>query len=419
MSKILKVTNTSMKNAIGAIINPIQNFIKLEASSGIFLFVVAIVTMIIANTQHLSDRYFTFINTPVIFTIGTYSLNKTLLLLVNDGLMAIFFYLIGLEIKKELLVGELSSPRKAAFSFFGALGGMMVPALIYIYFNLMNGDIKGWGVPMATDIAFALGIISLLGNRIGSSIKVFLLSLAVVDDLGAIVVIALFYTKEIATNYLGVATFLLLVLFLLNKSGVRKIAIGLFLGFFIWFCFLKSGIHATLAGVILAFLTPARSIHQSTGVENEEGELLLDEYIHNLHPWSAFIIMPIFAFFNAGVNIQGLNLAEAIFHPVTLGIIVALVLGKPLGVFLFTYASSRLKLSDLPEETTWFQILGVGCIAGIGFTMSLFISSLAFDSSEIERNSKIGIVIGSLISMVLGYVLLYMSSSKKKKEENG
>jgi NhaA family Na+:H+ antiporter len=328
--------------------------------------------------------------------------------------MAIFFYLVGLEIKKEILVGELSTPRKAAFSFFGALGGMLVPALIYVYFNFKNGDINGWGVPMATDIAFALGIISLLGNRVSSSVKVFLLSLAIVDDLGAILVIAIFYTGEISTNYLGVAAILLLVLFMFNKSGLRNIAIGIIIGFFTWFCFLKSGIHATLAGVILAFLTPARSIVKSSGDESVEGELLLDKYIHNLHPWSAFVIMPIFAFFNAGVNIQGLDLVQTLSHPVTIGIVVALVLGKPLGVFLFTFVSVKLKFSDLPKEANWMQIVGVGCIAGIGFTMSLFISSLAFDSADIEKNSKIGIVIGSLISMVLGFTLLLLSSPKKK-----
>jgi NhaA family Na+:H+ antiporter len=415
MSKVVKVVKNKMRNALSSFVSPVQKFINLEASSGIFLFVVAIIAMIIANSE-VKSLYFSFINTPVSVAIGNFSINKTLLLLVNDGLMAIFFYLVGLEIKKELLVGELSTPRKAAFSFFGALGGMAVPALIYVYFNLKNGDMNGWGVPMATDIAFALGIISLLGNRVSSSVKIFLLSLAIVDDLGAILVIAIFYTGEISTNYLGIAAILLFVLYVLNKSGFRNIAIGLIIGFFTWFCFLKSGIHATLAGVILAFLTPARSINKSLGSETTQGELLLDKYIHNLHPWSAFVIMPIFAFFNAGVNVQGLDLMQTISHPVTLGIVVALVVGKPLGVFLFTFLASKLKLSDLPKDANWMQIIGVGCIAGIGFTMSLFISSLAFDSIDIEKNSKIGIVIGSLISMILGYSLLLLSSPKKENK---
>ena len=312
-------------------------------------------------------------------------------------------------------MGELAEPRKAAFSLFAAIGGMAIPAIIYLIMNLNGGSLNGWGIPMATDIAFALGIVTILGNRVPPVIKVFLLSLAIVDDLGAILIIALFYSGDIATEYLGIASLLLFILFIANYSGFRGVFIGILIGFFTWFCFLKSGVHATLAGVLLAFLTPAREVNSDRSLKPGD-HLLLDKHIHSLHSYCAFLIMPIFAFFNAGVKIETSGFLSTLSSPVTIGIITGLVIGKPLGIFLFTYLATKLKLCELPQGTSWVQIVGVGFVAGIGFTMSLFISSLAFDDVNIQTSSKVGILIASLIAMIIGFVVLWLSGDKKSKK---
>ena len=414
-SKQKKIDN-KVRVTIDKATQPLQKFFKLEASSGIFLFLTAILAMIFANTSYLQDLYFGLIKMPIIFGIADFTLNKNLLLLVNDGLMAIFFFLVGLEIKRELMVGELSTPRKAAFSLFAALGGMLFPALLFLSLNAGTEFQSGWGIAMATDIAFALGILTLLGKRVSPNLKIFLLALAIVDDLGAILIIALFYSGEIAANYLGVAAIMLFLLFVLNYAGFRNIAIGIIIGVVVWFCFLKSGVHATIEGVLLAFLPPAKSVKSSNqqSDKDNEGELLIDKYIHGLHPWVAFFIMPVFAFFNAGVNLSGVNLIEILQHPVPLGIIFGLVVGKPVGIFLLTFISTKLGWTELPKNTTWLQIIAVGFVAGIGFTMSLFINSLAFGGQEVETFAKAGIIFASLFAMVIGYALLYFGTSKKR-----
>jgi NhaA family Na+:H+ antiporter len=412
----MAVEKNKVRLTIDKLVSPLQKFLSLQAASGVLLFAVAICAMIFANHDLLKNFYFNFINTPISISVGGQVLNKSLLLLVNDGLMAIFFFLIGLEIKREIMVGELTSPRKAAFSLFAALGGMIVPAAIYLLFNLNSGYASGWGVPMATDIAFALGVVTLLGKRVPVTIKVFLLALAIVDDLGAIVIIALFYSGEIATSYLGIAAILMFILLILNYAGLRSIAIGLITGVIVWFCFLKSGVHATIAGVLLAFLTPARPVNAKMDVDFDK-ELLIDKYIHGLHPWVSFLIMPIFAFFNAGVNLDGISFSQVTTNPVALGVIFGLVIGKPVGIIMMTFVAVKFKLADLPARTNWTQIIGVGFIAGIGFTMSLFISGLAFKGQEVEVYSKVGIIAASLSAMALGYFILLIGTRTKKNKK--
>lgn len=392
---------------------PIKAFIRMEASGGIILFFTAVVAMLLANSTSLSSAYEAFIMTPVGVTIGSFILQKNYLLLVNDGLMAIFFFLIGLEIKREVMIGELKSIKEASFSIFAAIGGMIIPALIYFSMNQSGPGASGWGIPMATDIAFALGVLSLLGSRVPTALKVFLLALAIVDDLGAITVIALFYTETVAFNYLGIAGLLLLAFHFKNVLNINSFFITLLLGFFTWFCFLKSGVHATIAGVLLALLVPAYTTELSN--EGEEVSVFkLDHYIHQLHPWIAFAIMPIFAFFNSGINMQGIDILGLLREPVALGIILGLSIGKPVGILIFTWIPLKLKIISMPTGVSFSQIIAIGFIAGIGFTMSLFISGLAFDDNMIEVQSKVGIVVGSLISMVLGFILLLFSLKPSK-----
>ena len=406
--------NNVVRKAIDKVTSPIQAFVQLEASSGILLMAAALLAMVFANSGLLSGPYQKLLALPITFVLGPLSIEKSLLLLVNDGLMAIFFYLVGLEIKRELLSGELSTPKKASFSIFAAIGGMVVPAMVFIFLNPKLPGAAGWGIPMATDIAFALGVLALFGKRVPMALKVFLLALAIVDDLGAISIIALFYTQEIAVTYLGVAGIILFLLFLLNYAGFRNTAIGIILGVVTWFCFLKSGVHATLAGVILAFLTPAQALSADQSPDGSESALL-DQYIHALHPWVAYLIMPIFAFFNAGVVLSGFNIVEVVSNPVTLGVIAGLVLGKPIGILLFTYIPIKLGWTRRPSGTSWMQVTGIGFIAGIGFTMSLFIGALAYDQSELAMHAKIGILIASVIAATLGSILLWLSTPSGDK----
>lgn len=399
-----------ISKVLSTLSEPMKKFVQMEAFSGIFLFFSAVVAMGLANSEALSGFYFSVLKTPITFYIGSLGFEKNILLLINDGLMVIFFYLVGLEIKREVMVGELASPEKASFSFFAAMGGMVVPALIFAWLNFGSDTIDGWGIPMATDIAFALGVLSLFGKMVPSALKVFLLALAIVDDLGAIMVIALFYTGEIATGYLGVAAAGLITLALLHLSGIRHIVWGIVIGTVVWFCFLKSGVHATIAGVALALLTPAWT--KATG---EEKKFLLDHYIHALHPWVAFIIMPVFALANAGVNLGSVGLSDVFQSSLGLGIIFGLVVGKPIGVLLFTFVATRLKVARLPDGSSWGQIGAVGFIAGIGFTMSLFISSLAFREGEVGEISKLAIIVASLIAMALGSKLLWIFRDKNAK----
>jgi NhaA family Na+:H+ antiporter len=362
--------------------------------------------------------------------------------------MVIFFFTVGLEIKRELLVGELSSFQKASLPIAGALGGMIAPAILYTLFNTGSESVNGWGIPMATDIAFVVGIMALLGNRVPIALKIFVLALAIADDIGAVLVIAIFYTSEISVLALVIAGIVLVLLFILNKLGTMSLIPYMILGLILWLAFLKSGVHATIAGVLLAFTIPASSRYDtnkfservkqlinhfdSTGdhwknvlnnstrqndvlaIEESCEKILtpLQRFEHQLHPWVAFFIIPIFALANAGVTISNMNLLEALTSSVSLGIIIGLFIGKQIGIFIFSFIAVKLKLASLPEGINWKNLYGAGILAGIGFTMSLFIAGLAFTNPELLDLSKIGVLSGSLISGIVGFVFLKFSKAK-------
>lgn len=352
--------------------------------TGLILIIVTIVSMLWANS-HAHELYEQFLHLPL--------LGMSLQHVVNDGLMVIFFYFVGLEIKKELLFGELSSRTKAALPIAAALGGMIVPALIYAYFNHDSPAHRGWGIPMATDIAFAVGILSLLGNKVPTSLKVFLLALAIVDDLGAILVIAFFYTENIMMIALGLATVGLLLIWWLQRMKVKPSWIYISLGVLVWFAIFKSGVHATIAGVLLGFVTG----------KNKKG---LEDLLHRLEPAVNYAIMPIFALTNAGVRIEGVNGAELWTNTVFLGVLLGLVVGKPLGVLGFSFIATKLRWAQLPRGSNWMQIGAVGCLAGIGFTMALFIGNLALGGSAYEIDAKLGILVASFIASAIGLIWL-------------
>ena len=377
-----------------------REFLKLESASGIILVFAAVFAMILANTP-LGSYYYMLIEMPVEVRVGPLQLAKPLLLWINDGLMAIFFFLVGLELKRELLEGELKELSNVILPAIAALGGMVVPALFYTLFN--SGDevaMQGWAIPTATDIAFALGVLSLLGSRVPTSLKIFLVSLAIFDDMGAIVIIALFYTADISTLSLTIAAICLSVLFVLNRRRVGEMTPYLIVGIIMWIAVLKSGVHATLAGVLLAFFIPMRD-------PNNPERSLLKELEHDLHGAVAFFILPLFAFANAGISLAGVGM-EQLFHPVPLGIAAGLFLGKQLGVFLFCWLGIKMGLAKLPTGINWSVLYGASLITGIGFTMSLFIGSLSFAQGGVTMpfDERLGIIIGSLLSAVSGYLML-------------
>ncbi|MGP2657362.1 Na+/H+ antiporter NhaA [Malaciobacter sp. WC5094] len=388
----------------------VRKFLKKESTSGIILMFVTCVALIFSNT-FLSDFYNTFLHTPIVFKIGDFlNISKPLILWVNDGLMAIFFLLIGLEIKRELLLGHLSSFSKIALPAIAAVGGMLVPALVFLFFNQGNDfALRGWAIPTATDIAFALGILALLGKRVPTSLKIFLMALAIFDDLGAILIIAFFYTSSLSFEALSLALFSIVILYLMNRMRIQLLGAYIIVGLFLWVFILKSGIHATLAGIILAFFIPLRmkdELKQKTvsPMKNLENQI---------HFWVAFFVLPIFAFVNAGVDLREMSL-EKITNPVSLGIILGLFFGKQIGVFLFTFLAVKLKLAKLPKCTSWAQIYGISILTGIGFTMSLFIDSLAYnDSDAFFYTDKLAILIGSVLSGVFGYLVLRVVKGKK------
>lgn len=380
----------------------LRDFLKLETASGIILVVAAIAAMVIANSP-LSGLYASLIDLPVEVRVGTFEIAKPLLLWINDGLMAVFFFLIGLELKRELLEGQLSDLNQVALPAVAAIGGMLVPALIYIWFN--QGDdvaLQGWAIPSATDIAFALAILALLGNRVPLSLRVLLVSIAIFDDIGAIVIIALFYTNDLSLGALLLATACLPLLFILNRRGVLEKMPYLMIGAIMWAAVLKSGVHATLAGIVLAFFIPYRD---STKTPSP-----LHELEHDLHTAVAFGILPIFAFANAGISLTGISW-EYLLHPVPLGIIVGLFLGNQVGVFLFCWLGVRLGLARLPDDLSWLHLYGMALLCGVGFTMSLFIGSLAFENTGVNLlfDERLGIIVGSLLSGVCGYLVLKAS----------
>ena len=387
----------------------IEEFIKKESSSGILLIFATILALFFSNS-FMAPLYESFLHIPVEIRAGSLHLDKSLYHWVNDGLMAIFFLLIGLEVKREILEGHLSSLSQIALPGFAAIGGMVVPAAFYLAFN--QGDSiaeSGWAVPTATDIAFALGILSLLGNRVPVSLKIFLMALAIIDDLGAIVIIALFYTTELSTLSISVAFVSLGILIALNIFGVSKKSAYFIVGTILWVSVLKSGVHATLAGVALAFTIPLVA-------KNEHKQLFspLKEIEHGLHFWVAFFILPLFAFVNAGVNITEISLPQMSGN-VPMGIMLGLFVGKQLGVFGFSFIAIKLKFAKLPEGSNWLQLYGVSVLTGIGFTMSLFIVSLAFeDDSIFQYTDKLAILIGSFASGVLGYLVLKLGKTHNK-----
>ena len=379
----------------------LREFLKLESAGGILLLIAAALALILDNSP-LAALYQALLHFSFGPTLGPLVLEKSLLHWINDGLMAVFFFLVGLEIKREVLEGELSSARQVALPGLCALGGMAAPALVYLAVNWTTPEThRGWAIPSATDIAFAVGVMALLGRRVPEGLKIFLLALAIIDDLGAIVIIAFFYTADLSLLALGLAAVGILGLFLLNRFGVRRLTPYLLLGLFIWVCVLESGVHATLSGVALAFAIPLR-----TGGAPEKSPLRRCE--HALHPWVTFGIMPVFAFANAGVALGGVGLATFL-QPVTLGIAGGLFIGKQVGVMAVALLGSSLGLVRLPERATWLQMYGASVLTGIGFTMSLFIGTLAFAGPEAAAPLRLGVLTGSILSAVLGYAVLRLA----------
>jgi NhaA family Na+:H+ antiporter len=383
----------------------LQEFIAQETSAGIILFCAAVAAMVAINSA-LNPYYLAFLDIPVAVQFGGLEIAKPLALWINDGLMAIFFFLVGLEVKRELLEGQLSSIEQAALPAIAAVGGMALPALVFLYFNwTVPENVNGWAIPAATDIAFALGVLALLGKHAPVSLKILLLAIAIIDDIGAIVIIALFYTAEVSGFSLLLAGGGTLMLFVMNRLGVIRTAPYILVGIFLWICVLKSGVHATLAGVIAALAIPLSA---------KDGSSPLKHLEHILHPWTAFLVLPIFAFANAGVSLAGLQIAD-LMAPLALGIAAGLVIGKQIGVFGFMYLATSIGLVKRPAGVTWLQLYGLACLTGIGFTMSLFIGNLAFVDPDQIETVKLGVISGSLISGVLGYCLLRFASSKGER----
>ncbi len=392
----LQVKKTVMKNQLESYIS---RFFRLESAGGIVMMLAAIAALICANSP-VRAYYGLLLDTPVAVMIGEFVVAKPLLMWINDGLMAVFFFLVGLELKRELIEGELSEKRKIILPGVGALGGMLVPAMIYLSFNSGDGlASQGWAIPAATDIAFALGVLSLLGSRVPVSLKIFLTSLAVFDDIGAIIIIAIFYTSNISPAALLLVCSCLPVLALLNRYNVESKSLYIAVGTIMWLAMLKSGVHATLAGVIMAMFIPLRT--------DNPGVSPLKIMEHDLQALVAFFVLPVFAFANAGISFSGLGAAQ-FFHPVPMGIALGLFIGKQVGVFGSCWIAVRLGAAKLPKDMSWGGLYGVAALCGIGFTMSLFISSLAFEGTDIKLifDERLGILAGSIMSGVIGYLVL-------------
>ena len=378
----------------------ISRFLKLESAGGIILMITATLAIIIANTP-LSIYYNLLLDTPVEIRVGALEIAKPLLLWINDGLMAIFFFLVGLELKREVLEGELSDPKNIILPAIGAVGGMVVPAAIYLIFNSNDPvAVKGWAIPAATDIAFALGVLALLGNRVPIALKIFLTSIAIFDDIGAIVIIALFYTSKISMGALIFAAVCIPILYIMNKRGVSDRSPYIIVGILVWIGLLKSGVHATLGGVVLAMFIPIKDAKnpQSSPLKSLE---------HDLHSMVAFFVLPVFAFANAGINLSDVSL-DVMLHDVPVGVALGLFVGKPLGIFGLCAAAIYFGLVKFPKDLSYLSLFGVSALCGIGFTMSLFVGSLAFEETGVNLifDERLGIIVGSLASGVLGYLVL-------------
>lgn len=446
-----KTKTTRSKAPFDKLLHPLQEFVKLEASGGILLLLCTVMALLWANSPW-DSAYTNLWQTPLTIGIGGFVLTKPLLLWINDGLMAVFFFVVGLEIKREVVVGELASFRKAALPIAAALGGMVVPAALYMALNAGKAGAPGWGIPMATDIAFALGVLALLGKRAPLSLKLFLTAFAIVDDLGAVLVIAIFYTTQLSWLSLAIGAGFLVALIVVNRAGVRHSLIYAVLGIGLWLAFLKSGVHATVAGVLLAMTIPLRPrIDSQTFLERsrtildmidanksganhsenkhkkqaafqtfesicKQAESPLQRMEHALHPWVSFAIMPIFALANAGVTLSS-GTTPAFSHPVALGVILGLALGKQFGITLFAWLAVRIGLADLPKDISWRQIYGTGWLGGIGFTMSLFIANLAFDSNSLLSMAKAGILTASLLAAIGGLSILRTAKPATAREK--
>jgi NhaA family Na+:H+ antiporter len=424
-------------------VRPALRFTRIEAAGGVIMLAAAVIALIWANGP-FGDSYERFWETHFELSIGGFHLEETLRELVNDGLMVIFFYVVGLEIKRELVLGDLRDPKAAALPALGALGGMIFPAVLYLIFvagGVEGGDAtRGWGIPMATDIAFSVGVLSLLGRRVPVGVKLFLLTLAIVDDIGAILVIAVFYTEQLFMGWLGLAIAGLAVIWFAGRIGIRAIPFYVVVALFSWFCLLESGVHATLAGVALGFLTPAFAYYSDEEYQKRAKRLIarqefdaraprsaerldadarqmaavatesvppLNRMEHSLLPWSSFLVVPVFALANAGVSFEGVDFGEALTHPVALGVGIGLLVGKTVGISLFAWLAVRLGLGRLPRHAEWKHIVGVAAIAGIGFTVALFVTALAFaDAPLLADEAKIGIFVGSLVAGLVGTAFL-------------
>tara|TARA_B100000795_G_scaffold266056_1_gene248689 strand:- start:204 stop:1376 length:1173 start_codon:yes stop_codon:yes gene_type:complete len=383
---------------------PFKWFFKLEAASGLVLLIAAIIALIISNSN-LSELYFNTLEQYLFIGINNFGLKLSVHHWINDLLMAIFFFFVTLEIKREFIQGELSNLKKALLPIIGAIGGMLVPALVYVVINFDNSEtLNGWAIPSATDIAFSLGILSLLGSRVPISLKIFLTALAIIDDLGAILIIAFFYSGDLSISYLSLILISYISLLLLNKFGIKKFIPYLIIGAFMWYFTYKSGIHATIAGVLLASTIPHR-------IKNKDFSLLI-KIEHAISPYVAFIIMPVFAFANAGVSLEGLSLLSLL-QPVPLGILLGLFIGKQVGVMIFSFIAVKLGAAQMPDNSGWLSLYGVSVLTGIGFTMSLFVGNLAFaENTQYIDGVKIGVLVGSLLSTIFGYLILLFSTKK-------
>ena len=390
---------------INYISKPFKWFFKLEAASGLVLLFAAIIALFVSNSE-LASIYYDILNSYFALGFGEFKLKLSVLHWINDVLMAIFFFLVSLEIKREFIQGELSNPKQASLPIIAAVGGMLVPALIYVAINFGNSEtLKGWAIPSATDIAFSLGVLSLLGKRVPISLKVFLTALAIIDDLGAIVIIAFFYSGKIQAMYLILMLVSIIILIIFNRLNIRSFIPYLIVGIFLWDFTHSSGIHATIAGVLLALTIP----HKDKKNESSHKNSMLIKLEHAISPYVAFGIMPIFAFANAGVSLEGLSIAT-LMNPVPLGILCGLFFGKQFGVFIFSYVSIKLKFAEMPNDSDWLKLYGVGVLTGIGFTMSLFVGNLAFvETTQYLSGVKIGVLLGSLASTLFGYILILLS----------
>ncbi len=390
---------------INYISKPFRWFFKLESSSGLVLLFAAIIALIVSNSD-FSELYFSTLNKYLFIGINNFGLKLSVLHWINDALMAIFFFFVTLEIKREFLQGELSNIKQALLPIIAAVGGMLVPALFYVFINFGDSaTLTGWAIPSATDIAFSLGVLSLLGKRVPLSLKVFLTALAIIDDLGAIVIIALFYSGDLSIKYLSLMLLAFIILLIINKFNIKKFLPYLVIGVFLWDFTHNSGIHATIAGVLLAMTIPHR--------KKEKDFSLLIKIEHAISPYVAFGIMPLFAFANAGVSLEGLSLSSLL-NKVPLGILLGLFIGKQLGVFVFSYISIKLKIAQMPNNSNWFNFYGVGVLTGIGFTMSLFVGNLAFaENMQYMDGVKIGVLTGSLLSTLFGYFLILLTPNKQ------